>query len=55
MVLQGVFLADDFLSVNKEQNIEWEDLKHIIISLINDFYSNGAELIIDKNNLETKN
>ena len=50
----GVFLADDFLSVNKEQNIEWEDLKHIVISLINDFYSNGAELIIDKNNLEEK-
>ena len=50
----GVFLADDFLSVNKEQNIEWEDLKHIVISLINDFYSNWAELIIDKNNLEEK-
>ena len=50
----GVFLADDFLSVNKEQNIEWEDLKHIVISLINDFYSNGAEIIIDKNNLEEK-
>ena len=50
----GVFLADEFLSVNKEQNIEWEDLKHIIISFINDFYSNGAELIIDKNNLHQK-
>ena len=50
----GVFLAGDFLSVNKEENIEWEDLKHIIISLINDFYSNGAELIIDKKNLEEK-
>ena len=32
------------------KNIEWEDLKHIIISLINDFYSNGNEIIIDKNN-----
>ena len=51
----GVFLASDFLSVNKKQNIEWEDLKHIIISLINDFYSNGAELVIDKNDLEEKN
>ena len=50
----GVFLAGDFLSVNKEQNIEWEDLKHIIISLINDFYSKGAELVIDKNKLEEK-
>ena len=48
--VQGVFLTDEFLSVNKDQNTEWNDLKHIIISLINDFYSNGAELIIDKNN-----
>jgi len=48
--VKGVFLADEFLSVNKDQNTEWNDLKHIIISLINDFYSNGAELIIDKNN-----
>ena len=50
----GVFLAGDFLSVNKEEKIEWEDLKHIIISLINDFYSKGAELVIDKNKLEEK-
>ena len=51
----GVFLANDFLSVNKQQNIKWEDLKHIIISLINDFYSNGAKLIIDKNNEKKEN
>jgi len=51
----GIFLADDFLSVNKEKNIKWEDLKHIIISLINDFYANGAELIIDKNNVKKIN
>ena len=51
----GIFLADDFLSVNKEKNIKWEDLKHIIISLINDFYENGAELIIDKNNVKKIN
>ena len=48
--VKSVFLTDEFLSVNKDQNTEWNDLKHIIISLINDFYSNGAELIIDKNN-----
>ena len=47
--VKGVFLTDEFLSVNKDQNTEWNDLKHIIISLINDFYSNGAEIIIDKN------
>tara|TARA_B100000929_G_scaffold110952_1_gene87868 strand:- start:1105 stop:1647 length:543 start_codon:yes stop_codon:yes gene_type:complete len=44
----GIFLSDDFLSVNKDEKIEWEDLKHIIISFINDYYSNGNEIIIDK-------
>ena len=48
----GIFLSDDFLSVNKEEKIEWEDLKHIIISFINDYYSNGNEIVIDK---ESKN
>ena len=44
----GIFLSDDFLSVNKDEKIEWEDLKHIIISFINDYYSNGNEIVIDK-------
>jgi len=45
----GIFLAGDFLSVNKDEKIEWEDLKHIIISFINDYYSNGNEIVIDGN------
>ncbi len=44
----GIFLSDDFLSVNKDEAIDWEDLKHIIISFINDYYSNGNEIVIDK-------
>ena len=43
----GIFLAEDFLSVNKDEKIEWEDLKHVIISFINDYYSNGNEIVID--------
>ena len=50
--VSGIFLSDDFLSVNKDEKIEWEDLKHIIISFINDYYSNGNEIVIDK---ESKN
>ena len=42
----GVFLGIDFLSINKKDNINWEDIKHIVISLINDFYSTGKEFII---------
>ena len=32
----GIFLGNDFLSVNKKEKIEWEEIKHIVISLIND-------------------
>ena len=45
----GIFLAKDFLSVNKNEKIEWEELKHIIISFINDYYSNGNKIVLDKN------
>tara|TARA_B100001142_G_scaffold118649_2_gene120754 strand:- start:708 stop:1250 length:543 start_codon:yes stop_codon:yes gene_type:complete len=44
----GIFLGSDFLSVNKDEKIEWEDVKHIVISLINEFYSNGKEFVFDK-------
>ena len=46
----SIFLSDDFLSVNKDEKIEWEDLKHIIISFINDYYSDGNEIVLDKEN-----
>ena len=45
----GIFLGSDFLSVNKEETTDWEDVKHIVISLINDFYSKGKEFVIDEN------
>jgi len=44
----GVFLGKDFLSVNKKENTDWEDVKHIVISLINEFYSSGKEFVLDK-------
>ena len=44
----GIFLGSDFLSVNKDEKIDWEDVKHIVISLINEFYSNGKEFVFDK-------
>ena len=45
----GIFLDEDFLSVNKTENTNWEDVKHIVISLINEFYSAGNEFVINKN------
>ena len=47
--VMGIFLGEDFLTINKDNNTSWEDIKHIVISLINDFYSNGKECVLDKN------
>jgi len=52
--VQGIFLGKDFISINKFDDYEWEDMKHIIISLINDFYSDGKECVIDKDLNEEK-
>ena len=47
--VEGIFLGQDFISVNKNQNIKWDEIKHIVISLINDFYADGKEFVIDEN------
>ena len=47
----GIFLAEDFLSVNKDEKTKWEDLKHIIISFINDYYGRGNKIVIDSNKI----
>jgi Fe-S cluster biogenesis protein NfuA len=46
--VEGIFLGKDFISVNKNDNFKWDEVKHIIISLINDFYSSGKECVIEK-------
>ena len=52
--VEGIFLGEDFISVNKNEKIDWDDLKHIVISLINDFYSDGKEFVIGES-LEEEN
>ena len=47
--VEGIFLGKDFISVNKNDSTSWENIKHIVISLINDFYLDGKEYVIDKN------
>tara|TARA_B100000282_G_scaffold72330_1_gene49233 strand:- start:745 stop:1287 length:543 start_codon:yes stop_codon:yes gene_type:complete len=51
----GIFLSDDFLSVNKEQDKDWEDIKHIVISLINEFYAEGNKFVFEKENKTNSN
>tara|TARA_B100001540_G_C15529917_1_gene516422 strand:+ start:196 stop:735 length:540 start_codon:yes stop_codon:yes gene_type:complete len=46
--VEGIFLGKDFISINKYDDFSWDDIKHIVISLINDFYATGKEFVIDK-------
>ena len=43
-----VFFGEDFITVKKEKSLNWNDLKHNIISEINHYYSQGNSVIIKK-------
>ena len=43
-----VFFGEDFITVKKEKGLNWNDLKHGIISEINDFYSKGNKVVVEK-------
>ena len=46
--VEGVFLNRDFISINKYDEAKWDEIKHIVISFINDHYSSGKEYIVDQ-------
>ena len=50
--VEGIFLSKDFISINKYDETSWDEIKHIVISLINDFYSTGKEFVVDKSPFE---
>ena len=47
--VESIFLGQDFISINKNDQIKWDEIKHIVISMINDFYSTGNDFVIDEN------
>ena len=46
--VEGIFLSKDFISVNKNDENSWDEIKHIVISHINEFYASGKEFVINK-------
>jgi|TARA_B110000438_G_C15561870_1_gene541503 Fe-S cluster biogenesis protein NfuA len=44
-----VFFGEDFITVKKEKDLKWDDLKHSIISEINDYYLSGNKVVLEKN------
>ena len=53
--VEGIFLGKDFISINKYDDFSWDEIKHIAISLINDFYLSGKECVIERNLQENNN
>ena len=53
--VSGIFLGEDFLSINKEEEADWENIKHIVISHINEYYSEGNKFVISKENNDSNN
>jgi len=49
-----VFLGSDFITVKKTDQILWEEIKAKIISLINEYYLENKDSILDKNYLKQK-
>ena len=49
-----VFLGPDFITVKKNEQILWEEIKPKIISLINEYYLENKDSILGKNCLKQK-
>jgi len=43
--VEGVFYGSDFISITKNNNIEWQTLKPLILGVISDHYESGNPLI----------
>ena len=43
-----VFFGEDFITVKKEKDLNWENLKHGIISEINDYYYKGNNVVVSR-------
>jgi len=50
--VESIFLGKDFISINKYDDVSWDEIKHIVISLINDFYSTGKECVVENTLIE---
>jgi NFU1 iron-sulfur cluster scaffold homolog, mitochondrial len=48
-----IFFGEDFITVKKDKNLSWEDLKYGIISEINDFYQQGNDVVVKKSENKT--
>ena len=46
--IEMIFFGEDFITVKKKKNLNWDNLKHGIISEINDYYLQGHDVVVKK-------
>ena len=46
--VNGVFFGSDFITITKSPEVNWEEMKPIILGAITDHYNAGEETIINK-------
>ena len=50
--VNGVFFGSDFITITKNQNLEWQILKPLILGSIMDHYNSGQETITKEQEIE---
>ena len=51
----SVFLGKDFVSITKQSDIEWDQIKADIQATIMDFFFSGKEVMFEKNDIYDNN
>ena len=49
----GVFFGSDFITITKNENLDWQILKPLVLGSISDHYNSGEEVLI-RNNTTTE-
>ena len=47
-----ILLSKNFISVKKTKDVSWNELKPMVISLLNDYFENNNEPILKKNKIQ---
>ena len=50
MVLTAFFFGSDFITITKDEDLDWQVLKPMVLGAITDHYNSGEETVIDSLN-----
>ena len=48
--VNSVFFGSDFITITKDENLDWQVLKPMVLGAITDHYDSGEETVIDSPN-----